>query len=591
MRALANRARENSFIDVKKGGYALVLMLSLCTYIALIATRGLDDNTLTSWRWVFAQVDAGMVLLAITAATVAAYRLSAISIPERYLPAVLFLVSFAAAMPFWRAPELIVDSSRYFTQAKHLAVYGIGYFLAEWGREIAVWTDLPLVPLIYGLIFEILGESRIFIQAAATLFFAGTVVITYHIGKTLWDKNTGFYGGLLLLGIPYIYTQVPMMLVDVPTMFFFALATYSYIQLLERGGAGNMLFSAASIMLALLSKYSTWLMMSILMVVFLVYLVRAKEGGFAWDQIRANQKALTYRSSTVLLLCAVAATAIAIAESEVILAQLGLLTSYQQPGLRRWGENFLSTFFFQTHPFLTFAAIYSVGVAFRRKDIKYMVVSWPVLIILALQIERIRYIIMALPMFALMASYGLQQVRDTNLRKYIAYCAVFSSLAIANFAYLPFVQSISAVNLQDAGRYLNRSGIERIEVFTIPPRDDKDINLAVAVPTLDLFVAPEILYRHSRPLPPAKSIKESPMRFTWDYRNPRYYEAGGSDQAQETAVVVIAESRDEPLPEDITRRLTGYRIARVFDSSTGHFRYQTVVTVYRTAAAAKKDGR
>ena len=62
------------------------------------------------------------------------------------------------------------------------------------------WTDMPLVPFLYGLIFKFFGESRLYIQIFTTFFFSMTVVLTYMIGKTLWDEDTGLYGGMLLLG-------------------------------------------------------------------------------------------------------------------------------------------------------------------------------------------------------------------------------------------------------------------------------------------------------------------------------------------------------------------------------------------------------
>ena len=100
-----------------------------------------------------------------------------------------------------------MDASRYFTQAKHLDVYGIEYFLREWGRDINIWTGHAPHSFLYGLIFKLFGESRIYIQAFTTLLFSSTVVLTYNIGKTLWDETVGFYGGLLLLGIPYLFSQ------------------------------------------------------------------------------------------------------------------------------------------------------------------------------------------------------------------------------------------------------------------------------------------------------------------------------------------------------------------------------------------------
>ena len=61
------------------------------------------------------------------------------------------ILSFAAVLPFWKEPELIVDASRYFAQAKHLEMYGLFPFLEEWGRTGAApqclvarrWCDFP----------------------------------------------------------------------------------------------------------------------------------------------------------------------------------------------------------------------------------------------------------------------------------------------------------------------------------------------------------------------------------------------------------------------------------------------------------------
>jgi hypothetical protein len=91
-----------------------------------------------------------------------------------------------------------VDASRYFTQAKHLELYGVKYFVSEWGKDINAWTDMPLVPFLYGVVFSIFGETRIYIQILNTTFFSLTAVLTFELGKILWDEETGFFAGVLL---------------------------------------------------------------------------------------------------------------------------------------------------------------------------------------------------------------------------------------------------------------------------------------------------------------------------------------------------------------------------------------------------------
>ena len=110
------------------------------------------------------------------------------------------------------------------------------------------------MPFLYGLVFKFFGEQRIFIQVLNTLFYSLTVVLTYQLGKTLWDEDTGFWGGLLLLGFPYLYTQVPLMLVDVPTMFFFMLAVVTCVNALKKGGTGRIVLAAPRIVFGFLCK-------------------------------------------------------------------------------------------------------------------------------------------------------------------------------------------------------------------------------------------------------------------------------------------------------------------------------------------------
>ena len=216
--------------------YAAVALLSLAAFLTLFLFRAQDDNRLTSWRWVLADADVFWITPVLAAGLFLAAALVRVPFARRRPAGVLFLCSFAVAAVSWGEPEVIVDASRYFTQAKHLELYGLAYFLREWGGQIAAWTDLPLIPLLYGLIFSLAGEDRIYIQVFTTLLFSASAVLTYLIGRTLWDEATGFCAGALLLGMPYLLTQVPLMLVDVPTMFFLLLAVFTTLKALERGG-------------------------------------------------------------------------------------------------------------------------------------------------------------------------------------------------------------------------------------------------------------------------------------------------------------------------------------------------------------------
>ena len=258
-----------------------------------------------------------------------------------------------------------------------------------------------------------------------------------------------------------------------------------------------------------------------------------------------------------------------------------LLIDYQKPGLGRWQETFVSTFFFQIHPFITLAALYSAYAASNKKDLRYTVIVWLVLLVFLLQIKRIRYIIMVFPMFALMAAYGLRELRGRNIKRFLVLSVFISSVIVGAFVYLPFLQSLSTVNLKDAGRFLNSLDEPNIEVFTLMP-EDPVLNPAVSVPILDLFTRKNIIYEYSREkfLQPGDAVEKSSLRFTWEYKNPVYYRPDNY-RVKDAAVAVISENPQDALPEDIRQRIAGYHLSAVFKKSDDIFIYRPCVRVYQ----------
>lgn len=543
---------------------AAVALFSLAVFLTLFLFRACDDNRLTSWHWVFADDDIFWITPVLAAGLVLAAILARAPFPGRRSEGVLFVCAFALAAVFWGEPEVIVDASRYFTQAKHIELYGLGYFLREWGGQIGAWTDLPLIPLLYGLIFSLAGEYRIYIQVFTALLFSASVVLTYAIGKTLWDEATGFGAGALLLGMPYLLTQLPLMLVDVPTMFFLLLAIYATLKALERGGGGHLALASVAVVLAFWTKYSAWLFLSVLAVVLLV-------------RIKQGPRPVFLRALMLIMISMLLIGATLLPLSDVVGTQLDFLRRYQLPGLARWEESPVSTFLFQLHPFIAAAALVSVYAAFKNRDARYAIVLWLPALVTLLGINRIRYILPVFPMLALMAAYGLRQVHCVELRKYMVLCIVTTSVAISVLGLRPFMQQTSAVNLKHAGEYLDTLGAAEVEVIALQQRHVA-INPAVSVPLLDLHTAKRLVFRPDGLAPAGKDVETSALRFTWEYENPSYYAAGG---LRAEAVVIIADDDSQPLPARVAQRLIGYRLARMFITSEEIFGYRTIVKVFQ----------
>ena len=545
------------------------MLISLCTLATLLGLynlRSLDDNHLTSWWWVFHGVTPVTFFLMVVAGMALAYGISRLSWRGRWPVPLAITAAFCVTAGLWQGPEVIVDAARHFMQAKYLEPHGIGYFLTEWGNAIPAWTDLPLAPLIYGALFQAFGESRLAVQVLTSLLFSATVGLTYLIGKTLWSRELGLYAGILLLGMPYLLAQVPLMMVDVAAMFFLTLAVFTSIVAISRGGAVPCILAAIAISLAMLAKYSNWLMLSIVPVIVL-------------SHVQPHWKPVCRRAVAVVAGVMLLMGMFIYAKFDVVAGQIGLLQSFQLPALGRWGESLLSTFFYQIHPVVTVLAILSAVLAIRNKDIKYAIICWMLVVVMLLELRRIRYMLVILPMLALMAAYGLQLLRRVEYRKFITASVAVTAILIVTVGYLPFFKQMSANNIRQAGAYLDSITAGPTEVYVLP-QARSSVNPAVAVPMLDLFTRqPLVFHAGTGTAHATQGDARLPWRWTWEVTSTGYLPAVGST-ARTSTIVVIHSEADQSLPEYLARRMEGYQLQNEFLGASGVFRFRTLVSIY-----------
>lgn len=546
--------------------HLLVFILSLATPFVLYIGRHHDDNRLTSWKWAFNADNITLFLFVLISVLLLAWLLSLVSFYEKGKPFVLFVTSFVVASSFWSEPEVIVDAARYFSQAKHLKVYGPGYFLEQWGKSIFAWTDLPLLPLIYGMIFKFLGEHRILIQVLNTTFYSLTVVLTYQLGKTLWDEEIGFWGGLLLLGFPYLYTQVPLMLVDVPTMFFFMLSVVTCVYALQKGGANSIVAASFSLFLIFYVKYSSWLLLTVIPAVYVYFFFQ-------------NPGQAARRGGVLALLALFFIGILFVLYKDIFIDQINFLVEYQKPGLNRWSESYVSTFFFQVHPFITTAVLFSFIVAARKMDFRFIIICFLLLLFFFMQVKRIRYTLPIFPMIALLAAYGIAVIQNKAIKKHIVFSVVGTSFAVAFIGFLPLLKSLGVQNLQEAGKYLNTLSAERFEVVCFAGKDAV-VNPDLGVPVLDIYTEKKLFYEKKQISPQVLELAQaSPLRFTWEFPMPEYYLLENEPKVAD-GLVIIADNQNQSIPEFIENKIFQYPVSKKFQKSSNIFQHQTFITVY-----------
>ncbi len=528
-----------------------VSVFGLAAAVLLFLLRGYDRNYTASWSWVFSPSQLPFVALLGAAAVLLALVMCRLW--SRPLP---LLVALAASLMLLRVPEIVIDAGRYFTYAKYAEVYGLTYLVREWGTGIHPWTDMPLVPLLYGMLFRFLGEERVYIQLFNALVLVCAVWVTGRLARHLLGVEETL-AGMLLLASPFLLLQPSQMMVDLHAMLFLTLAIYSTLLAAERPSLRHVIFASLSITLAFFTKYSLMLMLAS---VALIPLLR--RDGRALRGVAASVAGAAVLVGAVLVL-----------RHQVFLEQIEVLRSFQMAGLRRWSESYFSTFFFQVHPFVTMGAIAGAGIALWKRKAEVLIPAYLFGLVFVLGIERIRYVMPLFPMLAVLAGYALSHLRREEARFISAYAVSFS-LLVAVFGYAPFIESLSVVNLQKAGAFLDSLEGEEVEVIAWVP-EWTGYNPAIMVPLLDLYTHKRLVVGGVFAEPPERErLMRSPVRFTWEYSLPPYYPRG------EAEVVAVIQRQEEGMPEEVAERLEGAEPVAEFDTRTELFIIRSLVRVY-----------
>lgn len=548
-------------LEARRPEDVLLVILSFCAVVPLLyIARAADGNALTSWRWTFSGARAAAATVALVPCVAAAAVAARASLRVRVPPALVAGLAGAVVVPLWAEPEIVLDASRYLVQARFVEEYGAAWFLREWGRSIDAWTDLPLVPFAYGVAFSAAGPARAVAQALDTVLFALTALLGFRIARALWDEETALHAALLLAGIPFLLVQVPLLLVDVPAMFLLALFASALLGLVRRGGTLRLGGCALGAAAAALAKYSLWPM-----------LLAVAAGVIA--SARGERRLAATRTAWALLVAALLVGAAIAARPDVFAAQARLLAGFQAPGLGRWQEGFLSTFFFQAHPLVALLAAAGAARAAMTRDASFLAVGGALLLAAGFGSARARYAVPLLPFVALAAAYGLGAVRDRGTRRLVSLGVVASALVVAYGAYLPFLRSTSLANLAAAGRLLDGLAGDLVEVRALPQRLSSG-NTAAAIPLLAYATRKRVACPEPWPTGGDETaVRASPLRFSWELRRPPFFAAPGASRVVPAAVVVISgEPASAPQP--------GLRERARFDATSGVFKYQTLVTVY-----------
>jgi hypothetical protein len=265
---------------------------------------------------------------------------------------------------------------------------------------------------------------------------------------------------------------------------------------------------------------------------------------------------------------------------DVVVSQIKLMMEFLRPSLGRWTETWTSIYLFQINPVITIGAAASIFLAAWNRDLKYLIIVWLPFLAFFFEIKRVRYVLPAFPMLTLMAARGILGLRNRELRKVIAASVVVTSLATCFFLYRPFLEQWSAVNLEEAGQFLDTLDVDTVEVIAVP-QQTYPVNPAVAVPLLDLSTHKRLFYQYvPGASTPDEDYRTSRFRDSWEYQNPPYYESGDNQSAGKKAIAVILADVKEKIPPEFTDTIGKLHHTKSFITYFPFSANQTIVRIY-----------
>lgn len=350
----------------------------------------------------------------------------------------ILLIYFAAQQRVWT-----FDEEGNLRAAAAVAKDGIGALFENYDRR--PWLGKqhpPLVPIIYGLAMNLLGTSQLAGRTVTVLFALGNGLLTYLIGRRLFDRQTALLGGLLLFSFPLVFRLGAAAMVETALTFFFALTVLFTLRFAEKPSVGRLLLVGLTIGAGLLSKYT---MVFVLPLVFGIIVVQRSFG-----------QAVRY-FGVMGIVGAVLLTGWLLFANQLDVLQRQMVTIWEYAGLvltNEYGRRVLFESMTNRLPSglgvynLPLLALGTVFVLNRRKKADLILLIWilSVWLPLSLTLPDHRYFLPSFPALALLAGLGLRQISAGKISSGTARGLLLSLLLAVSTLYL-YVDWVRAVEL------------------------------------------------------------------------------------------------------------------------------------------------
>ncbi|MFC1700276.1 glycosyltransferase family 39 protein [Patescibacteria group bacterium] len=170
------------------------------------------------------------------------------------------------------------DEAIYAKIAKNMVIDG-EYIVQRWHNHWeSVWYEKPPLYMWFMAFFmKILGFNAWAARLPSALFGLGTVIMTYLLGKKLFNKTVGFISGLALITTTQFLYYSRASMLDVTATFFLVLSLYIYLLAVEKEKRGLWILSGVVVGLSVMIKGVVGLLPFPIIVIYELYLLFTKQ--------------------------------------------------------------------------------------------------------------------------------------------------------------------------------------------------------------------------------------------------------------------------------------------------------------------------
>ncbi|MEW5871249.1 MAG: glycosyltransferase family 39 protein [Chloroflexota bacterium] len=197
-----------------------------------------------------------------------AIRASLLKYQHLFLPAALGLaLLFGLVYGFYQ--RLWPDENLVMGVAVPLAEKGLGHLLEIYRSSSYMRQHPPLLFVLFALALRLFNMNLLALRYITLVFALLTLVVTFRLGKELYDRATGIIGALFLFSFPLFMRLGTTGMSDMPVTFFFLLSIYLLTRFVRAPSVWLAIATGASLAIGMMVKYTMVFILPVLFAFFI----------------------------------------------------------------------------------------------------------------------------------------------------------------------------------------------------------------------------------------------------------------------------------------------------------------------------------